>query len=70
MGLKKCIYSTYSPPPRAPHTYDFVVLTLLTHPRKILLVVLQIGKQEKPKTYQHTYVKFIVKVKLFVSLTN
>jgi hypothetical protein len=33
-------------PPWAPHTYDFVVLTSLTHPRKILLVVLQIGKQE------------------------
>jgi hypothetical protein len=30
--------------PRAPHTYDFVVLTSLTHPRKILLVVLEIGK--------------------------
>jgi hypothetical protein len=27
-----------------PHTYDFVVLTSLTHRRKILLVVLQIGK--------------------------
>jgi hypothetical protein len=39
---KKCIYSTY--PPSSPHTYDFVVLTSLTHPRKILLVVLQIGK--------------------------
>jgi hypothetical protein len=32
--------------PLAPHTYDFVVLTSLTHPRKILLVVLQIGKYE------------------------
>jgi hypothetical protein len=31
-------------PPWAPHTYDFIVLTSLTHPRKILLVVLQIGK--------------------------
>jgi hypothetical protein len=31
-------------PSWAPHTYDFVVLTSLTHPRKILLVVLQIGK--------------------------
>jgi hypothetical protein len=31
-------------PPWAPHTYGFVVLTSLTHPRKILLVVLQIGK--------------------------
>jgi hypothetical protein len=40
--MKKCIYSTYSS--RAPYTYDFVVLTSLTHPRKILLVVLQIGK--------------------------
>jgi hypothetical protein len=26
------------------HTFDFVVLTSSTHPRKILLVVLQIGK--------------------------
>jgi hypothetical protein len=31
-------------PPWASHTYDFVVLTSLTHPRKILLVVLQLGK--------------------------
>jgi hypothetical protein len=31
-------------PPWAPHTYDFVVLTSSTHPRKILLVVLQIGR--------------------------
>jgi hypothetical protein len=35
---KKCIYSTYPPPEL--HT----LLTSLTHPRKILLVVLQIGK--------------------------
>jgi hypothetical protein len=42
--------------PRAPHTYGFIVLTSLTHPRKIILVVLQIGKYEKPKTYQHPYV--------------
>jgi hypothetical protein len=33
-------------PPWAPHTYDFVVLTSLTHSQKILLVVLQIGKYE------------------------
>jgi hypothetical protein len=33
-------------PPWAPHTYDFVVLTSLTHPRKILLVVLQMGNLE------------------------
>jgi hypothetical protein len=31
------------PPPRAAHAYDVVVVTL-THPRKILLVVLQTGK--------------------------
>jgi hypothetical protein len=43
-GWKKCTYSTYSP--WVPHTYDFVVLTCLTYPRKILLVVLQIGKAE------------------------
>jgi hypothetical protein len=40
--LKICIYCTYSP--WAPHTYDFVVLTSLTHPRRILLVALKIGK--------------------------
>jgi hypothetical protein len=33
---KKHIYSTYSP--WGPHTYDFVVLTSLTHPRKIILL--------------------------------
>jgi hypothetical protein len=43
-GLKTCFYSTYSP--LAPHAYDFVVLTSLTHPRKIILVLLQIGKKE------------------------
>jgi hypothetical protein len=31
-------------PPWATHTYDFVVLTSLTHPRKIVLVVLKTGK--------------------------
>jgi hypothetical protein len=40
----KYIYSTYSP--WAPHTYDFVVLTSLSHPRKIVLFVLQRGKYE------------------------
>jgi hypothetical protein len=38
------MYSTYLP--WAPHTYDFVVLTSLIHPRKIILVALQIGKWE------------------------
>jgi hypothetical protein len=40
MGLKKCIYIF---PPEL-HTHDFVVLTFLTHPRKIPLVVLETGK--------------------------
>jgi hypothetical protein len=40
---KKNVFTLHIPP-WAPHTYDFVVLTSLTHPRKILLVVLQIGK--------------------------
>jgi hypothetical protein len=39
-NLKKKMYSLLN----STHTYDFVVLTSLTHPRKILLVVLQIGK--------------------------
>jgi hypothetical protein len=53
-------------PPWAPHTYDFVVLTSLTHPRKILLVVLQIGKQkkEKSKTYHHPYVLLFPKSRM------
>jgi hypothetical protein len=32
------------PAPWDAHTYDFVVLTSLTHPRKIILVLLQIEK--------------------------
>jgi hypothetical protein len=41
------MYSLYIFPPEL-HTYfyDFVVISSLTHPRKILFVVLQIGKQE------------------------
>jgi hypothetical protein len=38
------MYLLYIFPPLAPHTYDFVVLISLTQPRKIFLVVLQIGK--------------------------
>jgi hypothetical protein len=38
----------------APHTYDLVVLTSLTHPRKILLVVLQIGKAKDLSAPLHT----------------
>jgi hypothetical protein len=32
------------PPELHTHTYDFVVRTSLTYPRKILLIFLQIGK--------------------------
>jgi hypothetical protein len=38
------LYITPPPLPQALHTYDFVLLTFLTNRRKILLVVLQIGK--------------------------
>jgi hypothetical protein len=43
-----------------PYTYDFVVLTSLTHPSKILLVVLQTGKGKIGKAKDlsaplHTY---------------
>jgi hypothetical protein len=41
-GIKKVF--TLHIPPWAPHTYDFVVLTSLTHTRKIIFVVLQIEK--------------------------
>jgi hypothetical protein len=42
---KKYIYiCTLHIAPWAPHTYDFVVLTSLTHPWNIRLIVLQIGK--------------------------
>jgi hypothetical protein len=37
-------YSKYPPPTPTSSTHDFVVLASLTHPRKILLVVLQIEK--------------------------
>jgi hypothetical protein len=42
------MYLLYIFPPEL-HTLIFV--TSLTQTRKIVLVVLQIGKQEKPKTY-------------------
>jgi hypothetical protein len=43
---KKNVFTLYIPP-WTPHTYDFVVLISLTHPKKILLVLLQIEKYEK-----------------------
>jgi hypothetical protein len=33
-------------PPWAPHTYGFIVLTSLSHPRKSLFVVLKIGSRK------------------------
>jgi hypothetical protein len=38
------MYLLYIFPLSSTHTYDFHVLTSLTHPRKILLFLLQIGK--------------------------
>jgi hypothetical protein len=49
------MYLLYIFPPWAPHTYDFVVLTSLTHPRKILLVVLQIRKAKDLSARLRTY---------------
>jgi hypothetical protein len=43
------MYLLYIFPLSSTHTYGFVVLTSLTHPRKILLVALQIGKWETGK---------------------
>jgi hypothetical protein len=43
-GIENNIFTLHIPPLSSTHFYDFVVLTSLTHPRKILLVVLQIGK--------------------------
>jgi hypothetical protein len=43
-------------PTWAPHTYDFVVLTSLTHPWKFLLVVLQIANKKSQRLIStHTY---------------
>jgi hypothetical protein len=44
MARNRDNFTSLSIPSFVPHTYDFVVLTPLTHPRKILLVVLPIGK--------------------------
>jgi hypothetical protein len=41
----KNVFTLYIPP-WAPRTYDFVVLTSLTQPRRILLVVLQKGNRK------------------------
>jgi hypothetical protein len=45
-------------PPRAPHTYDFVVLTSLTHPKKIILVLLEIGKAKDLGAPLRTHINF------------
>jgi hypothetical protein len=43
----------------APHTYVLVVLTSLTHPRKILLVLLQIGKYKSQKFISTTMYVYV-----------
>jgi hypothetical protein len=48
-GIKR-IFLLYIFPPELHTLYDFVVLTSLTHPRKIFLVVLQIGKAKDLST--------------------
>jgi hypothetical protein len=59
--LKKYIYLLYIFPPELhTHTYDFVVLTSLTHPRKILLGVLRIGKFENGKSQRLFLLLFLV----------
>jgi hypothetical protein len=45
----KKMYLLYIFPLSATHTYDFVALTSLTRPRKIILVVLQVRKCETGK---------------------
>jgi hypothetical protein len=49
-------------PPWAPYTYDCFVLTSLTHPRKILLVVLQIGNMKSQRlisTPRYSYSRIV-----------
>jgi hypothetical protein len=57
-GIEKNVFTLHIPP-LAPDTYDFVVRTFSNYPRKILLVVLQIGNRESQRlintlTYIHT----------------
>jgi hypothetical protein len=50
--------------PSAPYTYDFIVLTSLTHQRKILWFVLQTTRPHLWKTQRHistlTYTVYIL----------
>jgi hypothetical protein len=43
-GIEKMYLIYIFPPELHTHTYDFIVVTSLTHPRKNPLVVLKIGK--------------------------
>jgi hypothetical protein len=66
MGLKNVF--TLHTPPWASHTYDFVVLTSLTHPRKIVLVVLQIGNRKSQRlisTPTYVIIIMILKSRIF-----
>jgi hypothetical protein len=57
-------------PPWAPHTYDFVVLTCLIHPRKILLFVLQIGKAKDLSAPLRVYILFNMFVAVNLKVKN
>jgi hypothetical protein len=67
---KMYLHYIFPPPPGGPHAYDFLVLNSLAHPRKIMLVLLQIGKWEigKPKTYQHPYPSLYLPALLLLDL--
>jgi hypothetical protein len=60
MGFEKKNVFILHIPPWAPHTYDFVVLTSLTHPR--IFFMMQVGKLEigkaKDLSAPHTYSYF------------
>jgi hypothetical protein len=56
-GIEK-MYLLYIFPLSSTHTYEFVVLTSLTHPRKIILVVLQIEKTKDLSAPLRTFTLF------------
>jgi hypothetical protein len=61
------VFTVHIPPLSSTHTYDFVVLTSLTHPRKILLLVYwKIGNRKRQRliitpTYIATSVTYLFK---------
>jgi hypothetical protein len=59
-GMEKNVFTLHIPP-WAPHTYDFVVITSLTHPRKILFVVLQITRPQLGTSGSNENLKIFIK---------